>query len=271
MKENLNKRLIFGSIIVGFIIVAGLTSIFWTPYKIDDTSGLRLEPSSLSHLLGTDKLGRDLLSRTMSGALVAVEVGFFAVLIGLVLGLTIGILAGYAQKKSDDAISSTLDILIAFPTLLLAMLVVTARGQSLASAIISIGIGISIIVARLTRQLTKKILATDFALAAKLSGTSRIRVVFLHILPNIWHTILVAVALQFGLAGLAEASLSYLGLGAPPPSASWGSLLQEAQSTIYTSPISAIAPGLSLVVLVIGVNLLADGLRIRFDPQSRQR
>jgi peptide/nickel transport system permease protein len=128
----------------------------------------------------------------------------------------------------------------------------------------------SAIIARLTRLLVKRVLAKDFITASRASGTSWPRIIVLHVLPNIWPTLIVSFALQFGLAGLAEASLSYLGLGAPPPNASWGSLLQEAQATVMTSPIAAIAPGLFLVALVIGVNLIADGLREIADPTLRR-
>jgi peptide/nickel transport system permease protein len=264
-------RYVIGLTLVSLIFAVALLSLFWLPYAIDDTSGLRLEAPSLSHLLGTDKLGRDLLSRLMVGARVAFGVGAAAVLIGGLIGFPLGIGAGFLKRKSDSAASSLLDVLIAFPTLLVAMLIVAARGASLTSGVLAIGIGISGVIARITRTLTKSVLSKDFILASRASGTSWLRIVFLHILPNIWPTLLVAVALQFGIAGLAEASLSYLGLGAPPPNASWGSLLQEAQATVYVAPIAAIAPGLLLLILVLGINLIADGLRLRFDPTARSR
>jgi len=266
-KPRSNGRLFIGSIILGAIVFIALLSLIWTPYGIEDMSGGRLSGVSLHHLFGTDTLGRDQLSKLMIGARVAVEVGFLAVLIGVFLGGTLGILAGFAQNKLDNALSSFLDILIAFPTLLLAMLIVAARGASLTSGILAIGLGISSVFARLTRLLTKSILSKDYITASRISGTSWPRIVVLHILPNIWPTLLVTVALQFGIAGLAEASLSYLGLGAPPPNESWGSLLQQAQNTVYTAPLSAIVPGVLLIILVVGVNLLADGVRIKFDPK----
>jgi peptide/nickel transport system permease protein len=261
-----NRRLVAGSIIVGLILIMALLSLLWTPYGIENMSGGRLAAPSWRHWLGTDTLGRDQFSRLMIGARVAVEVGMSSVLIGVLIGGTLGIVAGFARKKTDDALSSFLDILIAFPTLLLAMLIVAARGASLFSAILAIGLGISAVFARLTRLLTKSVLSKDFITASRISGTSWPRIIWLHILPNIWPTLLVTVALQFGIAGLAEASLSYLGLGAPPPNESWGSLLQQAQNTVYTAPLSAVIPGLLLITLVVGVNLLADGIRFQFDP-----
>jgi peptide/nickel transport system permease protein len=265
-KKRLSRPLIIGCILVGFIAITAILSIFWTPYSVGDMTGSRLGPLSSHHWLGTDKLGRDLLSRVMIGARIAMAVGFFSVLIGAIIGVTFGLIAGFAQSWVDESFSAMFDILIAFPTLLLAMLVVAARGASITSAIVAIGFGMSAIVARLTRLLVKRVLAKDFIAASRASGTSWLRIIFVHVLPNIWTTLIVTFALQFGFAGLTEASLSYLGLGSPPPNASWGSLLQEAQATVLTSPVAAIAPGVLLICLVIGMNLIADGLRDVADP-----
>ena len=266
-----NARIRVGLLIVGSIILIALLSYFWTPYTLENMSGARLSSPSLHHWLGTDTLGRDQLSRLMIGSRVAVIVGTSSVLIGLTIGGSLGVLAGFARRRVDDVVSSFLDILIAFPTLLLAMLIVAARGASRFSAILAIGLGISAVFARLSRLLTRTVLSKDFITAAQISGTSWPRIVSLHIFPNIWPTLLVAAALQFGIAGLAEASLSYLGLGAPPPNDSWGSLLQQAQNTVYTAPLAAIVPGLLLIVLVVGVNLLSDGIRLNFDPRLKGR
>lgn len=269
-KKERSAPLIIGCILVGFIASMALISLFWTPYSVGDMTGDRLGPLSSDHWLGTDKLGRDLLSRVMIGARIAITVGFASVFIGAILGVIFGLIAGFAQRWVDESFSAMFDILIAFPTLLLAMLVVAARGASLTSAIIAIGFGMSAIVARLTRLLVKRVLAKDFITASRASGTSWLRIILVHILPNIWPTLIVTFALQFGFAGLTEASLSYLGLGAPPPNASWGSLLQEAQATVLISPVAAIAPGLLLVCLVIGMNMVADGLRDVADPTLRR-
>lgn len=269
-KKERSAPLIIGCILVGFIASMALISLFWTPYSVGDMTGDRLGPLSSDHWLGTDKLGRDLLSRVMIGARIAITVGFASVIIGAILGVIFGLIAGFAQRWVDESFSAMFDILIAFPTLLLAMLVVAARGASLTSAIIAIGFGMSAIVARLTRLLVKRVLAKDFITASRASGTSWMRIIFVHVLPNIWPTLIVTFALQFGFAGLTEASLSYLGLGAPPPNASWGSLLQEAQATVLISPLAAIAPGLLLVCLVIGMNMVADGLRDVADPTLRR-
>jgi peptide/nickel transport system permease protein len=263
--------LTIGLILVGIHIAVALLTLFWTPYDPSSTSGGRLEAPSLAHWVGTDRLGRDLLTQIMIGSRIALMVGAGAVAIGAAIGVTIGVLAAFASRLLDDALAATLDILIAFPTLLLAMLVVAASDSAtLWSAILALGIAMSAIVARLTRILAKRVLRQDYITASRTSGTSWPGVVIRHVLPNIWPTLAVNFALQFGIAVIAEASLSYLGLGAPPPNASWGRLLQEAQSTVYTAPIGAVVPGIVLVTLVIGINLLADGLRDIGDPTRRR-
>lgn len=271
-KRRLPLTLIVGLILVGLHVAIAALTLFWTPYGPNDMAGMRLEAPSFAHWAGTDRLGRDLFTHIMIGSRIAIQVGAGAVAIGALIGVTLGILAAFATRTLDDALAATFDILIAFPTLLLAMLVVAASdGASLSSAIIALGVAISAIVARLTRILAKRVLEMDYITAARTSGTSWLQIVFIHLLPNIWPTLMVNFALQFGLAVIAEASLSYLGLGAPPPNASWGRLLQEAQGTVYTAPFGAVAPGIALVILVIGVNLLADGLRDYVDPTRGRR
>lgn len=262
--------LVVGLVLVGIHAAIALLTLFWTPYGPNDMAGLRLESPSLAHWAGTDRLGRDLFTHIMIGSRIAMQVGAGAVAIGACIGVTVGIIAAFATRTLDDALAAALDILIAFPTLLLAMLVVAAsEGPSLGSAIIALGIAISAIVARLTRILAKRVLEMDYITASRTCGTSWPHIVLIHLLPNIWPMLMVNFALQFGLAVIAEASLSYLGLGAPPPNASWGRLLQEAQGTVYTAPFGAVAPGIALVMLVIGMNLLADGLREFADPMRR--
>lgn len=260
-----------GLILVGLHLLVGILTLFWTPYDPTAMTGGRLAPPSWEHWAGTDRLGRDLFTQIMIGSRIALTVGAGAVAIAAAIGVTLGVLAAFATRTLDDVLAATFDILIAFPTLLLAMLVVAATDTaSLFSAILALGIAISAIVARLTRILAKRVLAMDYITAARTAGSSWPSIVFRHVLPNIWPTLSVNFALQFGIAIIAEASLSYLGLGAPPPNASWGRLLQEAQGTVYTAPFGAVAPGIALVSLVIGMNLLADGLRDVGDPTRRR-
>jgi peptide/nickel transport system permease protein len=263
--------LLVGLVLAGAVALVALVSLVWLPFTPEDTTGTRLEGPSTTHWLGTDRLGRDLATQLMIGARIALIVGLGSVVVGALIGITIGLIAAFAASWVDDTISAALDVVIAFPVLLLAMLIVAAQGASLASVILAIGLAMSAIVARLTRVLTKRVLSEQFVTAARTSGTRWPGIVVRHILPNIWPTLSVNLALQFGVAVLAEASLSYLGLGAPPPNASWGRLLQEAQGTVITAPWGAIAPGLALIALVLGVNFIADGLRDIADPSRRRR
>ena len=264
--------LIVGLLLVGTIVLAAAVSIFWLPFDPSDTSGGRLEGPGLVHWLGTDRLGRDLFTQVMIGARIALVVGIGAVGVGAAIGIPVGLSAAFATGWVDDTMAAAMDILIAFPVLLLAMLIVAVEGASLVTVTVAIGLSMSAIVARLSRVVAKRVLAQQYITAARTSGTSWLGIVRQHVLPNIWPTVSVNLASQFGIAVLAEASLSYLGLGAPPPNSSWGRLLQEAQGTVATAPLGAVAPGIALVVLVIGVNLLVDGLRDVADPtQARAR
>lgn len=266
MKSRFKISFWLGAIILALFLLISILSLFWTPYSIDDSSGERLSAPSALHLFGTDTLGRDLLTRAMIGCRIAIEVGIFSTLIGGLVGITIGVASGFSRKYLDGFAASALDILIAFPTLLVAMLLVASLGASLQSAILAISIGIAASLARLTRTLTKRVAALDFITAARISGGSSFSIAFKHILPNIWPAILANLSLQFGLAGLAEASLSYLGLGAPPPHASLGNLLQESQETALIAPAGALVPGILLILLVLSMNFVADGIRERLDP-----
>lgn len=270
-RRRRSAMLLIGGVLLAIAVVIAIVSLFWLPYDLADTSGGRLEAPNAEHWLGTDRLGRDTASFVMVGTRIALVVGVCSAVIAVVVGLVLGLVAAYAWGWLDDVTSSFLDILIAFPTLLLAMLIGAARGASLSTAIISIGIAASAIVARLARVLAKRLLAQQFVVAARTSGTGWVGIVFRHLLPNMWPTLIVTAALMFGAAVLTEASLSYLGLGVPPPNASLGRLLQEAQATVLTAPWGAIAPGVVIVAIVLGANFVADGLRDRYDPTRKER
>ncbi|APH46489.1 ABC transporter permease [Microbacterium sp. 1.5R] len=270
VRRRPKATLLIGLVLTGIIVLIALVSLFWLPYPLADTSGSRLEGPSAMHLLGTDRLGRDLLSQLMWGARIALIVGICSVAIAAVLGVIVGLIAAFSRPWVDDTLSAGLDVVIAFPVLLLAMLVVAVQGASLWSAVLAIGLAMSAVVARLTRILSRRVLQEQYITAARTSGTGVLGIVFQHVLPNIAPTLAVSLALQFGAAVLAEASLSYLGLGAPPPNASWGRMLQEAQGTVLTAPVGAIAPGIAIIALVLGVNFLADGLRDLADPTRRR-
>ncbi|MCE4025040.1 ABC transporter permease [Microbacterium sp. Au-Mic1] len=274
MSARIGRRdvtLVVGLVILVILAAAAILSAFWTPFALDDTSGGRLAPPGGAHLLGTDRLGRDLFSQVLAGTRIAILVGIGSVALAAVIGFVIGTTAALLPGWVDDAVSSFLDVLIAFPTLLLAMLIVAARGPGLDTAIVAIGIAGSAIVSRFTRILVKGVLSQSFVTAARTSGAPTLGVLARHVLPNIWPALAVNLAVLFGAAIMAEASLSYLGLGVPPPNSSLGRLLQEAQSTVLTSPWGAVIPGIVIALLVLGANAVADGLRERFDPTRRGR
>lgn len=271
LRRGKRATLWVGVVLVGFVVLVALVSLVWLPYPLDDTSGGRLSAPSPEHLLGTDRLGRDLLSQLMVGARIALVVGTGSVIIATIIGAAIGIIAAFAVSWIDDTISAFLDVAIAFPVLLTAMLIVALQPPSLGSAIVAIGLAMSAVVARITRILAQGVVGSQYVTAARTSGTRTLGIVRRHVIPNIAPTLAVTLALQFGAAVLAEASLSYLGLGAPPPNASWGRLLQEAQGTVQIAPMGAIAPGIALLVLVLGVNFVADGLREVADPTRTRR
>lgn len=265
-----SPSLVAGAIMVGSVTAVGLLALVWTPYPLDATgSGGRLAAPSGEFWLGTDRLGRDLFSQLMRGATAALEVGVASVVVAALLGVALGTLAAAGTRWMDAALTKLVDIGIAFPTLLLAMLIVTVRGASLSSAILAIGISGSAVIARVTRVNTLRVLQEDYVRAARTSGTGWWGVIGRHVLPNIWPMLLVQLMLLAGAAILAEASLSYLGLGAPPPTASWGRMLLEAQSTVAAQPWAALAPGAAIAWTVLGLNLLGDGLRDLTDPTLR--
>jgi peptide/nickel transport system permease protein len=263
-KKISRGRLSIAIVLLSLTFLTAIVSFFWTPYKLDDTSGGRLEGASVTHVFGTDRLGRDLASFVMVGTRIAFQIGISATLMAVIIGVVIGILAAWAPPWVDNAAASFLDILIAFPTLLLAMLIGATQGRSIWTAIVSIGLACSAVIARLTRILAKQIMSKWFFVSAKTSGTGNVVITFRHILPNIWQVLSVNIAVLFGGSILAEAGLSYLGLGVPPPNASLGRLLQESQSTVLTAPLGAVIPGLVIAAIVIGGNILADAIRDRY-------
>lgn len=268
--RNFPPSLIAGIIMVAVTVLVGLVSFVWTPFPVDSVGdGDRLAAPSADFWIGTDRLGRDLFTQLMTGAQSALIVAVCAVLIAGVLGVLIGIVAASTTRWLDVALVNLVDLLIAFPTLLLAMLIVTVRGASLTSAILAIGISGSAIIARITRINASRVLREDYVTAAIASGTKWGGIIGRHVIPNILPMLIVQLMILAGTAILAEASLSYLGLGAPPPAPSWGRMLKEAQATLSVQPVAALAPGIAIAWTVLGLNLLGDGLRERLDPSLR--
>lgn len=250
------------------VILMAILSLLWTPYKPDAMNARqRLKAPSITHPLGTDQYGRDILSRVMVGAINSIIVGLVTVVIGLSLGIGLGLSAAYFGKWVDESIMRLSDLLFGFPAVLTAILITSVLGPSMVNAMLAIGIFYIPVFARLTRAVALTIWQREFIVAARAGGVREWAITWRHVLPNILSPLLIQVTIQFAVAILAEAGLSYLGLGTQPPHASWGRMLNEAQTFMSRAPWMAIFPGLAIAWAVLGFNLLGDGLRDTLDPK----
>jgi len=269
---RLPPTLILGALITVFFAALAVLSLVWTPYDIASLSvSNRFQPWSGAHLLGTDQFGRDIASMLMEGTRTSIAVALVAIGIGVALGVPLG-LAAAALRGSllDEVIMRGNDMIFAFPSLVIAILITAIWGPSATNAILAIGIFNIPVFARVARGGALPIWTLDYILAARTAGKSRARISAEHVLPNIANLLIVQATIQFSLGILAEAALSYVGLGAQPPTASLGKMLSDAQTLTYSYPWLAILPGLSIVVLVLGLNLMGDGLRDALDPRLRR-
>ncbi len=265
-------QLWIGAGLSGFFCLAGLLSLVWTPYDVTVLDiGNKLAPPSSEHLLGTDHLGRDMLSMIMAGARTSIAVALVAVGIGIGLGVPLGLWAA-ARKGSltDEIVMRGNDLVFAFPSLVIAILITAVFGPSAVNAIIAIGIFNIPVFARVARGAALTLWTQDFILAARVAGKKSARISVEHILPNIANLLIVQGTIQFSLGILAEAGLSYVGLGTQPPTPSWGRMLADAQTFFYGNPSLAILPGLAIVLTVLGLNLMGDGLRDALDPRLQR-
>ena len=262
-----------------FLIGAGLTlllvataglSLFWTPFPADaqDIAG-RLQGSSALHWLGTDTYGRDIASRLMVGARNSIAVGLVAVGIGVTVGVALGAWAAARGGWLDELIMRAGDIVFAFPAIISAMLITAYLGPGAVNAIIAIGIFNVPVFARVTRGAALQVWGFEYTRAAIAIGKGPLRVTLDHVLPNIAPVLIVQATIQFAVAILAEAALSYLGLGVRPPNPSWGRMLFDAQTMMGFAPTLAIFPGLAIALAVLGLNMLGDGLRDVLDPRLK--
>ncbi len=269
--RRLHGSMIVGGVITGFVIVVALLSFVWTPY---DPSALsipdRFQPPSASHWFGTDHFGRDVLSMLMVGARNSIAVALVAVGIGIAVGVPLGLVAAAQRGWLDDTVMRVNDLIFAFPALILAIMITALLGPGAINAIIAIGIFNIPVFARLTRGAALSLWTRDYVLAARVAGKGQALISVEHILPNLLNMLVVQATIQFSLGILAEAALSYVGLGTQPPAASWGRMLADAQTLIAIAPRLAILPGLAIVVTVLGLNLLGDGLRDLLDPRLRR-
>jgi peptide/nickel transport system permease protein len=256
------------AITAAIVLVAALSLAYtpWDPLQMDIAA--RLEPPSPGHPLGTDQFGRDLLSRIMRGAVASLVVGAVAVTIGMGVGVVIGTLGGYVGGWLDEGLMRLMDALYGFPAVLSALLVAAVFGPGVGISMIAVGAASVPIFARLTRGSVLTLREREFVAAARALGARDLDIVSRHILPNTLSPLIVQATISFPIAILAEAALSYLGLGSQPPYPSWGLMLKDAQSFLALSPWYAFFPGTAIALAVLGFNLLGDGLRDVLDPRA---
>ena len=256
--------------IVGFFILVALLAPVIAPYNpLDQTLVMRLKPPSMQHLFGTDHLGRDVLSRVAYGARISLQVGMVSVVLGLSIGTLLGLLSGYAASWVDSVIMRAMDIMLAFPTVLLAIAIVAARGPGLFNTMIAVGVVAIPVYARIARGTVVSVKEREYILAARALGAGAPRIVIRHILPNCLSPIIVQATLGFATAVISAAALGFLGLGAQPPEPEWGAMLADSYSYLVNAPWALFFPGGAIMLTVLGFNLLGDGLRDALDPQTR--
>lgn len=279
MPQGLGRRLrghrsfMLGAALTALLLLAALLSFVWTPGSAYDMDmDAKLAAPGAAHWLGTDAFGRDVASLLLIGARSSILVGVIAVGIGLSIGVLLGLVAAACRGWVEEAIMRLADFSFAFPALLSAIMLTAVFGAGTVNAIIAIGIFNIPTFARITRASAKAVWAREYVLAARACGHGRASITLHHVLPNILSVLVVQATIQFALAILAEAALSYLGLGTQPPQPSWGRMLSEAQTLMFQAPLLAVWPGVAIALAVLGLNLLGDGLRDLLDPRlSRKR
>jgi peptide/nickel transport system permease protein len=261
-----------GAALTLLMVVAALVSLVWAPYppaEIDIPN--KLAAPGAAHWLGTDSLGRDIASQLLVGSQNSIVVGVIAVGIGLLAGVGFGCLAAARRGWVEELVMRAADFTFAFPALLSAIMLTAIYGPGLVMSIVAIGIFNIPVFARITRGAANAVWSREFVLAARSAGKGPLRITLDHVLPNIASPLIVQASISFATAILAEAALSYLGLGTQPPQPSWGRMLNEAQSQMFQAPLLAVYPGVAIVLSVLGLNLMGDGLRDLMDPKLARR
>ncbi len=266
-----HRSFVIGIILSFIMLFTGVVSLFWTPYSVELLDiPHKLQGASTAHWLGTDHFGRDVFSMLMVGAWNSMLVSVFAIGFGAGIGVPLGALAAGKRGWVEETVMRFNDFAFAFPALLTAVMLSAVYGPGTINSVLAIGIFNIPVFARITRGSALSIYKREFILAARTSGKGEVRIAMDHILPNIASVLIVQGTIQFALGILAEAGLSYLGLGTQPPMPSWGKMLSESQTMMFFAPQLAILPGLAIVLTVLGLNLLGDGLRDILDPRLRR-
>ncbi|NYZ13193.1 ABC transporter permease [Azospirillum sp. RWY-5-1] len=269
-RRPLPVSLILGAALTGLVLAVALLSLLWTPFPAEQVRVIaRLRPPGPVNWLGTDHFGRDVLSMIMVGARNSLAVGAAAVGIGLALGVPLGLLAAAVGRWGDEAVGRFADLVFAFPAVLTAILLTALAGPGAVNAIVALGVFNIAVLARVTRGAARQVWRREFVRAALALGRDPASVTLVHVLPNVAGVVAVQATVLYAVAILNEAALSYLGLGIQPPSPSWGKMLNDAQTFLFTAPLQAVFPGAAVAVSVLGLNLLGDGLRDLLDPRHR--
>ncbi|MBK6294508.1 MAG: ABC transporter permease [Rhodoferax sp.] len=267
-----HHNLLVGAMLTLLLIGAAALSLVWTPWSpFEIDMAAKLQGPTRQHWLGTDPFGRDVASLLLMGARNSILVGVIAVSIGLLLGTAAGLLAAARRGWVEELVMRLADFTFAFPAILSAIMLTAVFGAGIVNAIIAIGIFNIPTFARISRASARQIWAREYVLAARACGKGPWRITLDHVLPNIASVLIVQATIQFALAILAEAALSYLGLGTQPPQPSWGRMLAEAQTLLYQAPLLAVFPGVAIAMAVLGLNLLGDGLRDLLDPKLTRK
>ena len=263
-----HRSFVFGAVLTALLVLAATVSLVWTPwspYEMDMAS--KLQSPSWSHWLGTDSFGRDVASLLLVGARASILVGVIAVGIGLTVGTALGLLAAARRGWVEEAIMRFTDFSLAFPAILSAIMMTAVFGAGIVNAIVAIGIYNIPTFARITCASANAIWSREYIAAARACGKGAFSITFQHVLPNISAVLIVQITIRFAIAILAEAALSYLGMGTQPPQPSWGRMLSEAQTLMFQAPLLAVFPGMAIALAVLGLNMLGDGLRDLLDPR----
>jgi len=259
-----------GGIIVGLFVLIAAVGPVVSPYDpVKQNVRIRFQSPTAAHLLGTDEFGRDILSRLLHGAAISLQVGVISVALAGICGVLLGLVAGYRGGRIDTALTLAMDVLFAFPGLLLTIALIAVLGSSLQNVFIAIAVTNVPSFMRIVRGSVLSVRHTPYIEAATAAGASTSRLLFRHIFPNITPPLIVHASLTFAYAVLAEASLAYLGLGNKPPSPSWGSMLNSSYGVLETAPWLSVVPGAAIAITVLGFNLLGDGIRDALDPRLR--
>ena len=271
-QRRASASLFIGTTLVALLLAVVAISFVWTPYAATDLDiPNKLQLPSKAHWLGTDSLGRDIASLLMVGSRVSIAVGLIAVGIGIGFGVALGLVAAVRRGWVEELLMRFADFTFAFPALLSAIMLTAIYGPGLVTSVVAIGIFNVPVFIRLTRASALVVRSREFVTAARALGKSELQITLEHVLPNILPILIVQATIQFALAILAEAALSYLGLGTQPPTPSWGRMLNDAQTQLFRAPQLALYPGVAIALTVLGLNLMGDGLRDFFDPRLADR